>query len=388
MAERKLSDGERINAVQNAFIDKLNQILDFIPGYRGYRKGVENVVNMAQGNPSNYSAADYARDLGYSMVPFYGAYDNAINDQPQDWKGNALEAVMLGIPFKAGNRTGLIRVPGHSGRRTNGQIPIDDVRTAEFREKLQEAIDRGPTTTRDPYTHTTRRSLDHFQKMLDAGDAPIKEGLADRIELRNAGLEEYYPDIVQRHAAPTRGREINPEDYITYTFEHPEVRHQQPWGWTGNSAEQPLGTRLLEQEFNARNPDRTLKVFDFDELADTYNNLIELPQYQRPNNQSFTDALIEMYNRERWKPAYGFRDKLNRVGQPYQYTEREITSMHPTNGELMGEYNTAYYGGGVPQRMGGRLTSEDPVKQRIIDILESDLTAEAKRFRINQLLNQ
>lgn len=339
-------------------------------------------IQYFRDNPEG-SAIETLKLAAEDVVPFYGNYRNG-----GDIGDYAKEAVMLGMPFKPGNGAGLIRVPGHSGRRTNGQIPIDDVRTAEFREKLQEAINRGPGTTYNPYRHTTRTSLNHFQKMLDAGDAPVKEGLVNRMELRNAGLEEYYPDIVQRHAAPTRGREINPEDYITYMFEHPEVRRPLGYGYQIVGSEQPLGTVLLEHQFNSRNPDRSLKVFDFDELANTYNNLIELPQYQRPNNQSFIDALIEMYNRERWKPAYRFRDDLNRVGQPYQYTEREITSMHPTNAELMGEYNTAYYGGGVPQRMGGRLTSEDPVKQRIITILESDLTPEDKRIRINQLLNQ
>lgn len=314
---------------------------------------------------------------------FYYTYRN---------NGDALDylkqAVMLGVPFKPGSGAGLIRVPGHSGRRTNGQIPIDDVRTAEFREKLQEAINRGPGTTYNPYRHTTRTSLNHFQKMLDAGDAPVKEGLADLYELRNVGLGDYYQDIVQRH--PARGREINPEDYIRYRFEHPEVRHQHTWGYSINPAEQPLGTRLLEHQFNARNPDRTLKVFDFDELANTYNNLIELPQYQRPNNPSFTDALIEMYDRERWKPGFEFRDRLNNEGRPYQYTERELTSMHPTNNELMNGYQTSSYDSGpiTTGQMGGRLTSEDPIKQRIITILESDLTPEDKRIRINQLLNQ
>lgn len=96
----ELNDKERIDAAQNAFIEKLNQVLDFIPGYRGYRKGVENVVGMAQGKPNRYSVGEYIRDLGYSVVPFYGAYDNAISDRPQDWKTNALEAVLIGLPMK------------------------------------------------------------------------------------------------------------------------------------------------------------------------------------------------------------------------------------------------------------------------------------------------
>lgn len=98
----ELNNKERIDAVQNAFIEKLNQVLDFIPGYRGYRKGVENAVGMAQGKPNRYSVGEYIKDLGYSVVPFYGAYDNYVNDQPQDWKGNAIEAVLVGLPIKKG----------------------------------------------------------------------------------------------------------------------------------------------------------------------------------------------------------------------------------------------------------------------------------------------
>lgn len=131
MVERKLTDSERINAVQNAFIDKLNQVLDFIPGYRGYRKGVENAVNMAYGNPSNYSAADYARDLGYSMAPFYGAYDNAINDQPQDWKANALEAAMIALPLH-GNLRAIVGRDGKIRYVADEIVKADPVKTAEF----------------------------------------------------------------------------------------------------------------------------------------------------------------------------------------------------------------------------------------------------------------
>lgn len=159
MAERKLSDGERINAVQNAFIEKLNQVLDFIPGYRGYRKGVENVVNMAQGNPSNYSATDYARDLGYSMVPFYGAYDNAINDQPQDWKGNALEAAMIALPLH-GNLRAIVGRDGKTRYVADEIVKADPIKTAEFdrvsRAQTEPYRDRGiPVREVDgPYYHT------------------------------------------------------------------------------------------------------------------------------------------------------------------------------------------------------------------------------------------
>lgn len=159
MAERKLSDSERINAVQNAFIDKLNQVLDFIPGYRGYRKGVENVVNMTQGNPSNYSAADYARDLGYSMVPFYGAYDNAINDQPQDWRGNALEAAMIALPLH-GNLRAIVGRDGKTRYVADEIVKADPVKTAEFdrvsRAQTEPYRDRNIPVreVNGPYYHT------------------------------------------------------------------------------------------------------------------------------------------------------------------------------------------------------------------------------------------
>lgn len=198
MAERKLTDGERINAVQNAFIEKLNQVLDFIPGYRGYRKGVENVVNMAQGNPSNYSATDYARDLGYSMVPFYSAYDNAINGQPQDWKGNALEAALFFTPIRGRHYGKPVRGPRQEVRVNERGVPnMEDLKAWEldkstrFSDAYYKAVDE---MTPDKKVEWIDQQLQYQRQQMDQ-----KAGYIDYVS-KQVG----YPDVKDRIIEKTR----------------------------------------------------------------------------------------------------------------------------------------------------------------------------------------
>ena len=120
---KKLSEGERLSLVQNAFLNKLNQVLDFIPGYEAYRKAVENDINMLRGEPSSYSTSDYARDLGYSTVPFYGAYDDYIGDRPQDWQRNAVEAALIGVPVKG--KKGRMSSRGRVNATADARTPVD-----------------------------------------------------------------------------------------------------------------------------------------------------------------------------------------------------------------------------------------------------------------------
>ena len=134
---KKLTEGERLNLVQNAILNKVNTLLDMFPGYRGYRRGVEKVLSMAQGGPNRYSASDYARDLGYSIVPFYGAYDNYVNDRPQDWKSNAVEAAFLALPIN-GNMRGIVGRDGKVRYVADEPIRPDRTKGAEF-ERLAEA---------------------------------------------------------------------------------------------------------------------------------------------------------------------------------------------------------------------------------------------------------
>lgn len=282
MAERKLSDGERINAVQNAFIEKLNQVLDFIPGYRGYRKGVENVVNMAQGNPSNYSAADYARDLGYSMVPFYGAYDNAINDQPQDWKGNALEAAMIALPLH-GNLRAIVGRDGKTRYIADEIVKADPIKTAEF--------DRVSRAQTEPYR---------------VRNIPVREV---------NGPYYHTPELDQM-------RLLNQEYPFVYPSEYVDVY--------GNEITRSYSNKSL----NPTNINRT--VYDYNQGEGLHNPLIEYGSEEWNNAQRAADEYKQFVNDNfNDRSSYIGHGELgvNELGEPTVYSEA-----HRTPFEIYSDY--------------------------------------------------
>lgn len=204
MAERKLTDGERISKVQQAFMDKLNQVLDFIPGYRGYRRGVENVVGMIQGQPNRYSVNDYIKDLGYSMVPFYSAYDNYINDQLQDWKMNAIEAAMLALPIK-GNMRGIVGRDGKVRYVADDVVRPDPVKGAEFERLADKQVEpyRGNIRVEEvdgPYFQTPdydQRRLLHYENSAGS-DFHYPSEYIDEALNRNYSNKSLNPQNVNR----------------------------------------------------------------------------------------------------------------------------------------------------------------------------------------------
>ena len=268
MAERKLSEGERIAAVQQAFVDKLNQVLDFIPGYRGYRKAVENNINMLQEQPNNYSTSDYARDLGYSIVPFYGAYDNYVNDQPQDWKGNALEAVLIGLPVKG-------------VRGANRQI--DKAATEQYNNYLAKNIrEQAPAWKQEDLLKVTE-------------ERPVRPGEFDN--LRRWQVDSPYPNrdnIVYASPEGVGGR-VEPLEAQTtseLTFNYPfgdEVTQSTGWaiprGSLANKQYSP--TEYLDrwkENYALRNPE----VADFNKgVAKIYS-----PDVMRPNITNIERRLL------------------------------------------------------------------------------------------------
>lgn len=209
----ELNDKERIDAVQNAFIEKLNQVLDFIPGYRGYRKGVENAVGMAQGKPNRYSVGEYIRDLGYSVVPFYGAYDNAISDRPQDWKMNALEATLMFAPIR-GYKWG---EPVKGPRRT---VAVDDAGKPD----LDDLMEWGKAKHEQYYPlQNSALSRDRARQNIEDYDKIIN-GITETIDRKRKQINGYKRIINETDELPQIKEELardipKLEDEITQAIE-------------------------------------------------------------------------------------------------------------------------------------------------------------------------
>lgn len=93
----EMSEKDRISTAYNSFMNAM----DMIPGYRAYRRTVQDLLNRAHGKEGTYNPTEFARDLGYSTVPFYTAYDNWLYDRPQNWQQNMIDAATVAIPTAA-----------------------------------------------------------------------------------------------------------------------------------------------------------------------------------------------------------------------------------------------------------------------------------------------
>lgn len=71
---------------------------------------LQGALNMVPGYPSlnglinkkNYGIRQALYDLQNQIVPFNGAYQDFINDRPQDWNRNAIEAALVMAPYMKG----------------------------------------------------------------------------------------------------------------------------------------------------------------------------------------------------------------------------------------------------------------------------------------------
>lgn len=181
--------------------ENIQNLLDMFPGYKGYRKGVQNIMGMLKGEPNKYSASDYARDVGYSTVPFYSAYDNYVNDRPQDWVDNTIDAVS-NIPGPA-KALGAIPVWLKQLKVAKIVKPHNAEELKQFKEALTIGVKNGEI------------SLNDANKML----ANARYDIAN--EAKIARLEEagkFDKDYVKQTLStePVAREDIHPDDLEYY----------------------------------------------------------------------------------------------------------------------------------------------------------------------------
>lgn len=342
---KKLSDGERLNLVQNAILNKVNMLLDMVPGYRGYRRGVENVIGMAQGQPNRYSVDEYIKDLGYSMVPFYGAYDDAVNGRPQDWKSNLIEAALIGLPLNG---------PRGVKRTDPKRVPIDEARTAEFNQKLDELI-RNPELTPSEKVYINALRDSRLLGNNPAGTALNRnENILGQV-LDKYGLGDYYDDIVfGLHGRGNVDDFINPEEYRVY---RKYFADRDPMDVPYNyAADEYRGNYLDVNRDNILNYNTGLDIYK--EIANRRN--IDKP---------FGDFIVDYYDKANfnYEPAY-----INALD--YEFTPRRLKEKFDNGNinqqEILNEY------------IDRTLKPTEEWHKEVLDILKSDLPKEEKKALI------
>ena len=332
---KKLSEGERMNLVQNAILNKVNTLLDMFPGYRGYRRGIENAIGMAQGQPNRYSAGEYAKDLGYSVVPFYGAYDDYINNRPQDWSRNAVEAALIGLPLNG----------PHGVRRTDPKrVPVDEARTAEFNQKLNDLTDLNADDRM-------------FRNILLEDNSPIlpitnvnNNGIKSLLERH--GLGEYYDDIIFRNDNVNPNYYFNPER-LSYIRERPEVL-----GRDYNNLLDEYEHNFLYENRDGVNLDKVKEYYD--EAAQRYNV-----------DKGFEEFLNDYYDRNNMN-AY-LAEGIDDPHAPYEYTPGRMRYVNELRGNAPIRQET------INEYINQTLIPSNNYPQDVIDILKSDIPKEEKK---------
>lgn len=179
--------------------ENIQNLLDMFPGYKGYRKGVQNIIGMLKGEPNKYSASDYARDLGYSTVPFYSAYDNYINDRPQDWVDNTIDAVSnIPGPVKA---LGSIPVWLKQLRVAKIVKPRNEEELKQFKEALTIGVKNGEISLNDANKMIANARYDianeaKLARLEEAGKFD-KNNTAQYITSEPISREDIHPDDLE-----------------------------------------------------------------------------------------------------------------------------------------------------------------------------------------------
>jgi len=284
------------------------------------------------------------------LVPFYAnLIKPAVKGEDINLRNNLLEAALIGLPLNG---------PRGVRRTDPKRVPIDEARTAEFNQKLEELI-RNPELT--PSEKIYINAL-HDSRAL--GNDPTATAL-NRNEnilgqvLDRYGLGDYYDDIVfGRNARNNVDDFINPEEY---KVDRKYFGDGDPMDVPYNYLNDEYGHDYL---FRNRDNETT-----FDQAKDWY----EAAAANRRNvDKQFDDFIVDYYDKDKfnYEPRY-----IN--GPDYEFTPRRLKEKFGDGNinqqELLNEY------------IDRTIKPSSQWQEKVIDILKSDLSKEEKRALIKDI---
>lgn len=145
---------------------------------------LQGALNMVPGYPSlnglinkkNYGIRQALYDLQNQVVPFNGAYQDWLNDRPQDWNRNAIEAALIFAPYAKGvgkkMASSLGDVTGKGGflnlstdvKHTNAKSVLQDAGLTGREKKLFEEYAKGY----NKMIQNPPRNMGEFQRQMTA----------------------------------------------------------------------------------------------------------------------------------------------------------------------------------------------------------------------------
>lgn len=206
----EMSEKDRISAAYNSFMNAM----DMIPGYRAYRRTVQDLLNRAQGKEGTYNPTEFARDLGYSTVPFYTAYDNWLYDRPQNWQQNMIDAATVAIPTAAAGTRVLNQVVKNP-KAGFARNPIEYNKLAPKDQALVDrAIEDWNARVAAKGNNPRPQKQPQFQEFADEN---LNENMWDLID-----EFQFYPIVRNKLESGLKTRAIKPENTADAGF----LRHQ------------------------------------------------------------------------------------------------------------------------------------------------------------------
>lgn len=286
------------------------------------------------------------------LVPFYAnLIKPAVKGEDINLRNNLIEAALIGLPLNG---------PRGARRTDPKRVPIDEARTAEFNQKLNDFVNSPEFNNLDPQYKSA------LQHLNDIGNNPTPElaipGGMDYLHtaLNRAGLNEFTDDLIgYRKGRVSDGDIINIEEAYAKA---PSINQETPLGQNRDYIEllrddEPVNLNIARDKFNR-----------FQERG-------SIPEEYRID---FDEALVDYYSPERWKYHQWVPNETRYRNKDFEFTTRRLNE-HATDipsQEYINQYINKYFKAGIE------------IDNEILNIIKSDLPKEEKRALIKDLTGE
>lgn len=284
------------------------------------------------------------------LVPFYAnLIKPAVKGEDINLRNNLIEAALIGLPLNG---------PRGVKRTDPKRVPIDEARTAEFRQKLDE-LNRNPELSANDKLFVNKLLEDDWYPGLGLPTTSNMERNGNILGqiLDRHGLGDYYDDLVFRRNAMHSNPEffINPEEYAYRRADNHNLDRAY------NYLNDEYG-----HDYLFRNRDNEIT---FDQAKDWYEGAANRRNVDKP----FGDFIVDYYDKQEITPRAKYLDAYE-----YEFTPNRMKDiMNNSTPNLTQEMFEDY--------LNRTIKPTSQWQEKVIDILKSDLPKEEKRALIKDI---
>lgn len=317
--------------------------MGLIPGGRA----LKNMHDNPEG-PSSKTLDLAAEDLVHLYA---NLIKPAIKGQDINWRNSLIEAALIGLPLNGPRGT----------RRTDPKrVPIDEARTAEFNQKLND-LDMDNMSPGDKLTINLLRGEPNVAFNPELISLNRNENIVGQV-LDRHGLGDYYDDIIFNRLANDVNINdfINPEEYTTY---RKYLGEEDPMNVPYNYAADEYRSNYLD--VNRDN------ILDYNTGLDRYKEIANRRNIDKP----FSDFIVDYYDKDNFSYEPKYKNSLH-----YEFTPRRLKEKFDNGNinkqEILNEY------------IDRTLKPTEELHKEVLDILKSDLPKEEKKELIQGIYGE